>query len=202
MHRLSYQNIAKAKAIEQKNKKRLLEVNPKLDDNSGIYFLTRVDENGIKYAYIGQAKRILTRLAQHLVGYQHIDLSLKKHGLHLGDNPYGWNIGFLLFPLSELDEKEQYYIKMYAQNGYQLRNKTAGGQGEGKSQINEYRPGKGYRDGILQGKKALARDLRHIIEKHLVVSLKPEKQGNKVSQNALEKFNVLLDENNYITDGK
>lgn len=199
---MSYQNIANAKAIEQKNKKRLLEINPKLDDNSGIYFLTRVDENGIKYAYIGQAKHILTRLAQHLVGYQHIDLSLKKHGLHLGDNPYGWNIGFLLFPLSELDEKEQYYIKMYAQNGYQLRNKTAGGQGEGKSQINEYRPEKGYRDGILQGKKALARDLRYIIEKHLVVSLKPEKQGNKVSQNALEKFNGLLDENNYITDGK
>lgn len=31
------QNIAKAKAIEQKNKKRLLAVNPKLDEKSGIY---------------------------------------------------------------------------------------------------------------------------------------------------------------------
>lgn len=38
------QNIAKAKAIEQANKKRLLTVNPKLDDKSGIYFLTRIDE--------------------------------------------------------------------------------------------------------------------------------------------------------------
>lgn len=191
------QNIAKAKAIEQTNKKRLLAVNPNLDDKSGIYFLTRVDENDIKYAYIGQAKHILTRLAQHLINFQHIDLSLKKHGLYSADNPYGWKIGFMHFPLSELDEKEQYYIKMYAQNGYQLRNKTAGGQGEGKQQIDEYRPQKGYRDGILQGKRTLARELSAIISKHLTVRLKDEKQNNKVSQKQLEKFNQLLDENNY-----
>lgn len=191
------QNIAKAKAIEQKNKKRLLAVNPNLDEKSGIYFLTRVDENDIKYAYIGQAKHILTRLAQHLTSYQHIDLSLKKHGLYFADNPYGWKIGFMHFPLSELDEKEQHYIKVYAYNGYQLRNKTAGGQGEGKQQIDEYRPQKGYRDGILQGKKTLARELSAIISKHLIVRLKDEKQGNKVSQKQLEKFNELLKEENY-----
>ena len=71
-------NFRQAKAIESKNKKRLLAINPKLNEQSGIYFLTRVDEDGFKYAYVGQAKHILTRLAQHLVGYQHIDLSLKK----------------------------------------------------------------------------------------------------------------------------
>lgn len=191
------QNIAKVKAIEQTNKKRLLAVNPNLDEKSGIYFLTRVDENDIKYAYIGQAKHILTRLAQHLTSYQHIDLSLKKHGLYSADNPHGWKIGFMHFPLSELDGKEQHYIKMYAQNGYQLRNKTAGGQGEGKQQIDEYRPQKGYRDGILQGKKALAKELKSIIDKHLTVRLKDEKQNNKVSQKQLEKFNELLNEENY-----
>ena len=191
------QNFRQAKVNEFKNKKRLLEVNSNLDDDSGIYFLTRTDENDIKYAYIGQAKRIHTRLAQHLVGHQHIDLSLKKHGLYSIDNPHGWNIGFLHFSLSELDEREQYYIKMYAQNGYQLRNKTAGGQGEGKSQINEYRPSKGYRDGIQQGRKSLARELKHIIDKHLIITLRPEKQGNKVSINALEKFKYLLCEENY-----
>lgn len=191
---MSYKNIRQAKAIEYKNKQRLLAVNPKLDDKSGIYFLTRVDENDIKYAYIGQAKHILTRLAQHLVGYQHIDLSMKNHGLYSTDNPYGWNVNFMHFPLSELDEKEQYYIKQYANAGYQLRNKTAGGQGEGKLQINEYRPQKGYRDGLEQGRKNLARELSHIIDKHLVVSLKPEKANNKVSIKALEKFNDLLSE--------
>lgn len=167
-------------------------MNPHLDDGSGIYFLTRTDENGIKYAYIGQAKHIHTRLAQHLVGFQHIDLSLKKHGLYKADNPYGWKIGFMHFHESVLDEKEQYYIRMYANSGYQLRNKTAGGQGEGKSQIDEYRPVKGYRDGLEQGRKNLARELAHIIDTHLTVSLKDEKKNNKVSLKALDKFMDLI----------
>lgn len=186
--------VRQIKAIEKNNKKRLLEVNRELDDESGIYILTRTDENQIKYAYIGQAKHILTRLAQHLVGYQHIDLSLKKHGLYSESNPYGWRIGFMHFPLSKLDEIEQHYIKMYAQKGYQLRNKTAGGQGEGKSQIDEYRPAKGYRDGIAQGRKNLAKELSGIIDKHLTVDLKPEKQNNKVSIKSFEKFKALLSE--------
>ncbi len=194
---MSYQNIRQAKAIELKNRKRLLEVNPSLTDESGIYFLTRTDENGFRYAYIGQAVHILQRLAGHLVGYQHIDLSLKKHGLYSIENPYGWKIGFMHFPVSQLDEKEQYYIKMYADNGYQLRNKTSGSQGEGKAKINEYRPTKGYRDGIRQGKINLARELSSIAEKHLEIRLKPEKQGNKVSEKQYEKFMTLISENTY-----
>ena len=192
------QNIARAKAIERENKKRLLEVNPDLDEDSGIYFLTRIDENGIKYAYVGQAKHILTRLAQHLVGFQHIDLSIKKHGFYADDNPYGYNINFLKFPESDLNEMEQFFIKKYANTGYQLRNKTAGGQCEGKTQIDEYRPQKGYRDGIKQGKKSLARELSHIIDTHLTVELRPEKAHNKVSQKAFEKFKGLLDERSYV----
>lgn len=185
-------NIAQAKAIEKKNRYRLLDVNPELDDESGIYFLTRTDENGFRYAYIGQAVHILTRLAQHLVGYQHIDLSLKKHGLYADDNPYGWKIGFLHFPKSELDKQEQHYIKAYADYGYQLRNKTSGSQGEGKAQIDDYRPAKGYRDGLKQGRINLARELSHIADKHLEIRLKPEKRGNKVSEKQYEKFINLL----------
>lgn len=190
-------NFRQAKAIEYKNKKRLLEVNPALDDESGIYFLTRTDEDDIRYAYIGQAKHIITRLAQHLVGYQHIDLSLKKHGLYSAVNPHGWKVGFLQFPVCELDDKEQYYIKQYAQSGYQLRNKTSGSQGEGKRQINEYIPQKGYYDGLKQGKKVLARELTNIIEKHLEISLKKGKETNKVSMKAFDKFKDLLNEDNY-----
>ena len=179
-----------------------MKVNPNLDEKSGIYFLLRKDENGFRYAYIGQARHILTRLAQHLNGYeQHIDKSLKKHGLFSCENNYGWQVYALYFPFEELDEAEQHYIKKYADSGWQLRNKTSGSQGEGKSQINEYRPAKGYRDGIQQGKKMLARELKHIWDKHLVVSLKPEKSANKVSQNALDKFNYLLDEKNYEVGG-
>lgn len=191
-------NIQKVKAIESQNKRKILSVNPNVDESSGIYFLTRADENGIQYAYIGQAKHLLTRLAQHLSGYQHIDLSLKKHGMFSEGNVYGWKINFLHYPEDELDEHEQFWIKRYAKNGYQLRNKTAGGQGEGKKQISEYRPAKGYYDGITQGKKTLARELSHIMEKHLTVELKPEKRGNKVSEKQLEKFNRLLDEKSYM----
>ena len=120
------------KAIEKKNKQRLLSVNPKLNEESGIYFLTRMDEDGFKYAYIGQAKHIITRLAQHLTGYQRIDLSIKKHGLYNRQNVFGWKVNFLNFPIDQLDAKEQQYIKQYALNGYQLRNLTSGSQGEGK----------------------------------------------------------------------
>lgn len=186
------ENLKRAKAIEKQNKKRLLSVKPELDEGSGIYFLLRTDEDGIRYAYIGQAKHILTRLAQHLAGFQHIDLSLKKHGLFSEENPCGWNIGFLHFPISELDKREQHFIKLYSQKGYQLRNKTSGSQGEGKRQIDEYRPQKGYHDGIAQGKKSLAKELSHIIDKHLVVCLREDKKNNKVSIKALEKFNELL----------
>lgn len=190
---MNNQNIARAKVIEQENKKRLLKVNPKLDNESGIYFLTRIDENCFKYAYIGQAVHILSRLAQHLVGYQHIDLSLKKHGLYdFKSNPYGWKIGSLHYPIAELDKWEQHYIKAYADNGYQLRNKTSGSQGEGKAQIDDYRPAKGYREGIQQGRKVLARELSSIAEKHLIIRLKPEKEHNKVSQKQYEKFKELL----------
>ena len=186
-------NIAEAKAIEKKNKERLLKVNPNLNEDSGIYFLTRDGEDGLKYAYVGQAKHILTRLASHLTGYQHIDLSLKKHGLYSEKNIYGWKVNFLYFTEDKLNEKEQYYIKEYALKGYQLRNKTAGSQGIGKTQINEYRPSKGYRDGLAQGRKNLARELKGIIDKHLVVELKPEKANNKVSQKQFDKFKELLE---------
>lgn len=190
---MNHEKYRQAKAIEKKNKERLLKVNSRLSEDSGIYFLTRIDENGFKYAYIGQAVHILTRLAQHLVGYQHIDLSLKKHGLYDEDyNKYGWNVEFATYPETELDGAEQFWIRKYADLGYQLRNKTAGGQGEGKTQIAEFQPAKGYRDGLAQGRRSLARELAHIAEKHLEIRLKLEKQGNKVSQRQYERFLELM----------
>ena len=41
METLSYQNITRDKEIEQENKNRLLKLNQKLNDKSGIYFLLR-----------------------------------------------------------------------------------------------------------------------------------------------------------------
>ena len=191
-----YQNIARAKAIENENKKKLLKLNPELNDESGIYFFLREDENGFRFAYIGQAVKILTRLASHMTGYeQHIDLSLRKHKLYDKDNnPYGWRVEFLNFPISELDEKEKYYIKLYADKGYQLRNVSLGGQGENRASgsIGERKAPKGYMQGIQQGKKVLARELSHIAEKHLKIEIREDKAGNKVSQKQYQKFMELL----------
>lgn len=192
---MNYQNIARAKAIEQENKKRLLKLNPKLNDRSGIYFLLREDENGFKFAYVGQAKSVLQRLASHLVGYeQHIDLSLRKHKLYSEDNPYGWRVEFINFPESQLDEKEKYYIKLYADNGYQLRNVSIGGQGGNRDSgsIGERKAPKGYLQGIQQGRKNLARELSNIAEKHLKIEIRADKANNKVSQKQYEKFMDLL----------
>ena len=189
---LDYQKFKQAKAIEKKNKEKFLAVNPYLNEKSGIYILTREDENEFRYAYIGQAVHVLTRLAQHLVGFQHIDLSLKKHGLYSKENPYGWTVDSYSYSENDLDTQEQYWIKKYADMGFQLRNKTSGSQGEGKAQIADYRPHKGYRDGLEQGRKNLAKELSNIADKHLVISLKPEKSGNKVSERQFEKFKELL----------
>ena len=190
-----------AKAIEYENKKKLLKLNPKLNDESGIYFFIREDENGFRFAYIGQAVKILTRLASHMTGYeQHIDLSLRKHKLYDEQkNPHGWRVEFLNFPISELDEKEKYYIKLYADKGYQLRNVSVGGQGSERDagQIGERKPPKGYRDGIKQGKINLARELSSIAEKHLKIEIREDKKNNKVSQKQFEKFKELMNEDSY-----
>ena len=186
-------NYKQLYAIKSKNKERILKVCPGMEHKSGIYFYTRTDENGISYFYIGQSVDCLERSISHLTGYQHIDLSIKKRGFYSENNPYGWKLNVMYYPKDKLDEMEQYWILEYTKRGYQCRyNKTAGGQGEGKEKINEFKPSKGYRDGIQQGKKVLARELSSIAEKHLIIRLKPEKEHNKVSQKQYEKFMDLL----------
>lgn len=182
----------KIKEIEEANKRRFLALNPKLTEQSGIYILFR-EENGIKFAYVGQAKHILSRLAQHLSGYQHIDLSLKKHGL-ANEKQYGWKVHIELCSISALDNAERYWIKEMANRGYQLRNHTLGGQNEGKGGFDNQKPSRGYHEGLAQGRKALAKELRHIIDTHHLQITAPK--DNKITQKALAKFWELLNYSN------
>lgn len=169
-----------------------MKVNPNLDDKSGIYFLTRTDEDGISYFYIGQAVKILQRMCSHLTGYQHIDLSLKKRGFYSEDNPYGWQINFIHYSKDELDQMEQYWILQYTKKGYQCRyNKTAGGQGEGKEKINEFKASKTYRDGLKQGYKNASREVSHLFELHLDYKTKSD-MPSKNQQKAIDKFDKFL----------
>ena len=180
---------AQVQAIQYKNRERLLSLFPTLNDHSGIYFLRR-EEDGIKYAYVGQAKHILSRLVQHLSGYQHIDLSLKKHGFYSAENPTGYLIDFVEAPVARLDELERGYICLLAQNGFQLRNKTLGGQNTGKTGIAENKPARGYRDGLAQGYKNARRDVAKLFEKNLVYGINGA--PNKHKENALKKFEDFL----------
>ena len=193
-------NFKKLYAKHKKQREQLLAVNPNLNDDPGIYFLLRRSEADIKFAYIGQSRAVLTRLISHLNGYeQHIDLSLKRHKLWSEDNPYGWRVEFLNCPVEQLDALETYYIKQYADAGYQLRNSSLGGQGANRAsgEIGERKQPKTYTQGKIEGKKQLARDLSHIIDTHLEVKIREEKKHNKISINAYEKFKELIDERNY-----
>ena len=174
------------KAIEAKNKQRILAVCPYADEFSGIYVFCR-EENGIKYAYVGQAKHLLTRLAQHLTGYQHIDLSIKKHGLFSDTNPTGYGISVWHVAESKLDEAERQYIKDYANMGYQMRNKTIGGQDNGKAGMDNNKPSRGYRDGLQQGYNNARKEIKHLFDLHLKAVTKADKP-TKLQEKALQKF--------------
>ena len=178
-------------AIKKANEERILKVCPNCPNTSGIYFLLRED-GGFKYAYIGQAVRLRERLGSHLSGYQHIDLSIKKHGLWSEENPTGYKVHFLRFPESELDEKEQYFIKKYANAGYQMRNATSGSQGVGKRGLDNARPTRTYYDGLAQGYKNAQKEVGHLFNLHLDYTTK--KQPPTVNQQkAYQKFKDFLE---------
>lgn len=195
-------NYRQIMAIKAQNEKRILKVCPDAKKESGIYCFYRINEQGFKFAYVGLAtKSVLTRLAEHLSGYnQHIDLSIRKYGLYDEDtNPFGYKITVLCYcPEEECNEKEQYYIKQYADEGWQLRNVTGGSQGEGKFNLGEGKSPKGYRDGLQQGRKNTIKEIAKLFEKNLTYQINGT--VNKRKQNALDKFESILAEVNTTED--
>ena len=189
MNKPNYRQIY---AIKSEREKRIKAICPNIPNTSGIYAFHRLDEAGIKRAYVGQAVNLLERCASHLGEYDHIALSLKKHGFYSRENPYGWNLSYKTCPKSELDEKEIATIKAFADKGFQMYNVTAGGQGLGKVVSGQYKQPKTYTQGIQQGKKVLARELSSIAEKHLKIEIREDKKHNKVSQKQYDKFMDLL----------
>jgi hypothetical protein len=183
-------------AIRKANEDKIRQVCPIATEDSGLYVFWRIDENMFKYAYVGQAKNLLKRLAEHLSGYQHIDLSIKKHKFYDEEtNPYGYHVEIICHcPEDELDGREQYWIKHYADQGYQLRNKTTGSQGEGKSALGEGKSTKGYREGLSRGYDNARRDVAKLFEKNLTYSINGK--DGKLKQRAYEKFTEFINVNN------
>lgn len=191
---MSNANYRKIYAIKAQREGRIKKICPDIPNSSGIYVFYRVDEAKIRRAYCGQAVNLLERCGSHLTEYDHIALSLKKHGFYSKENPNGWKLSFKTCAKNELDEREIATIKSLADDGFQMYNITAGGQSKGKIVTGQYKPPKTYREGVEYGKKSMARELNHIAEKHLEIKIKPEKENNKVSIKQYEKFMGLLSE--------
>lgn len=184
-------NYRQLHAMRKRCESRILAANKNVSSDSGIYTFIRRDENGIVYAYVGQAKNLMSRLVSHLMGYEHIDLSIKKRGLYdEKKNPNGWALLIKTCREEELDEQERLHIMQAVKNGYQLYNKTTGGQGEGKHGIGDGKSTKNYRQGVSYGKELAIRDIRVLFEKYLVAQIK----GNptKIKERKLEEFNELM----------
>lgn len=85
-------------------------------EESGIYLWERTDEDGKYCWYVGKARRLLNRTAQHIVdGKSHLDLSIKAHGFYDEDKkPNGWRFRILKRCIElHLDAYEQDFIREY-----------------------------------------------------------------------------------------
>ena len=187
-------------AILKKNKEQWLQ-SYSIKDESGIYNLTRYDDNGFKFDYVGQAKKVLTMLAEHLMGYQHIYLSLKKHSIGSAfTRENKWKCEKVIHcDESELNNMEQEWIRKCHELGYQLYNHTTGSQGQGKQALGEQKPAKGYYDGIKQGRDKILKEINERLVKgdiRLVID-KP----NKIKEKHLAKLYEILGVNYDKTDG-
>lgn len=191
-------NYAQVFARKLATQQRIKKVCPKADTKKGIYAFYRVDEQGFKFAYVGQAGAkdgLIGRLAEHLTGYQHIDNSIKSHGLYDEQkNPYGYKILICAYchTQEELNQKEQEFIKMFADNGYQLRNKTIGSQGKGKLGLENSKLAKGYYDGVAYGTKKTKAKVKVFFDKYLDYCVKVP--PTKIKERKFAEFKQFLED--------
>ena len=184
------------KAIEKSYREALIREFPTVDfrEESGIYVFLRTDteETGLRFAYVGQAKNMIARLVGHCMGKEsHIDKSLIKRKFINDQNPNGWRIEILEYCDEEhLNEQERYWITRVGNAGYQLLNKTSGGQDGGKVGIAPNAPARGYRDGLKQGYENARRDVAKLFEKNLRAEINGD--PNKLKERAMSKFEEFI----------
>lgn len=175
---------------KQEVAKKLKLICPNANNNSGIYFYTRQDENGKKAFYIGKSSHILDRCISHDIYYnQRIDISIKKRGYYSEENPYGWKLNVLFFPEYLLNEKEAYYIALYRQKGGECYNVESGGT-IGKEIIGERKPSKTYTQGVEYGEKKAIKQIKELFDKYLDCVIK--EPSNKVKERKKREFEKLL----------
>lgn len=189
-------NLNQRFAILNKNKKIIQNLcDNEITQKSGIYAFYRTNENGEKCFYIGQAKNLLQRTAQHLMGrQQHIDKSLYVHKLYSKDNPCGWKLRVLIYcNEKDLDHFEQFYIKLNKDLGYKSYNVTGGGQFDKKGDIGERQQTKlkSYKNGKDLGYEKARKEVQIFFEKYLDYTIKGK--TNKTKERKLKEFKEWLE---------
>lgn len=89
-----------------------------------------------------------------------------------------------------LNEAERSTIKAYADAGYQLRNKTIGGQDGDKASLDGGAVRKGYREGVAKGYEKARKEVAKLFEKNLTAEINGKETANK--RKALEKFKTFI----------
>jgi hypothetical protein len=182
-------------AILNKYKEEIKTQCPDINEKSGIYVFLRETEDGNSAVYVGQAKNLLERTAQHLMGRkQHIDLSLYKRKWWDKQNPYGWKLYlFCNCEQEELDKMEKYYINNFLKHGYKLYNVTGGGQIDKAKDIGERNQTKlkSYKNGKNLGAEKVREKIKTYFEKYLDVSIKGK--INKIKERKLEEFKKFIE---------
>lgn len=159
---------------------------------SGIYLFERTDENGVVFFYCGQAVNIYQRIVGHWLGFQRIDLSIRKRRFQSQENPYGWKFTILEHCNKDLlDDRERFHILQNLKAGKQTYNLTYGSQGEGKQTVGEGKIPKGYYDGKKQGYLDARKYVANLFDKHLIYDKKSQKP-NKHQEKAMDKFKDFL----------
>lgn len=186
-------DMQKRYIILNEKKKIIKSICPEITTKSGIYLFCRKNEENEFCYYVGQAKNLLQRTAQHLMDKkQHIDKSLYVHNLYRKNNPFGWNLRVLIeCKESDLDYWEKAYINFYKNKG-KLYNVNGGGQFDKAEDIGERFEVKlkSYRNG-----KAIAYDkareyVKNMFDKYLDYTIKGK--TNKIKERKIKEFEEFL----------
>ena len=185
-------------AILNDKKKIIKAICPEITEVAGIYCFYRINEHGENCCYIGQAKNLLNRTAQHLIDKkQHIDKSIYKHKLYSETNPHGWKLKVLEKTIfGGLDLAEQFYINVYFKKNWKLYNVTGGGQFDKKGDIGERQQTKlkSYKNGKDLGYEKARDYVNTMFDKYLYYSIKGN--TNKIKERKLSEFKEWLEVQN------
>lgn len=185
-------------AILNDKKKIIKSICPNITTESGIYLFYRKNEFNETCFYVGQAKDLLTRTAQHLMGRkQHIDKSLYVHKLYSEGMPYGWKLKVIYHcAIRDLDFYEQHFIQYYLKQGYKTYNVTGGGQLDKKQDIGERQQTKlkSYKNGKNLGYEQAREEVREYFDKYLDFNIKGK--SGKVKERKFEEFKKWLEVQN------